>query len=544
MNLFSFLYNTMQVRVNDPKNTRYWLPTVLQGIDGSNSKGKLLPIETTNFDIGPVKGEAGTTVTTAFTGQWESYLEKVQRVDLSTQKAIPSPNTPFASLSFLNATISGLENLYVLGNPNVASDNTGYRTTITLQSNYYDGTNNKPSVPKLSIAGNYKIMQSLCTADKATPTVCNGKNSTDIDGKGFASIEIDNAFIEADLFIYVSGTGAGRTVGIKITAIRLRGANKGSFPDLQVLDIKIDVSVSSFLKGVWVTMSKKAITSPEGRTGIFSQINQQLNTADNLSKLSDTVTTQFQKALSSIMGSIPQNSLPLDVNQNVPNPADLYIFDRIRFSLNDPSGQWYLPKIVTNVNNPTLEPLKIASISIPDQPLSDFNITLSKIQLNNVVVSGLSNILAPVNQLVFQPNADLNATVNLSALPTPPPPLTATSSFSFFPTGADQTFTGSLVIRVKQSQLSFSTSLGGNDVSSLVMNLSSAKITARLADISIVLSLDSFFTDMINNSVLNQDSLKQTILDKLNQEITNNLQAIGQQITDSARKGIGGRLDS
>jgi hypothetical protein len=544
MNLFSFLYNTMQVRVNDPKNTRFWLPTVLQGIDGSNSKGKLLPIETDNFEIGPVKGEAGTTVTTAFTSQWQSYLEKVQKADLSTQTAIPSPNTPYATLSFLDATISGLENLYVLGNPNVTSDNTGYKTTITLQSNYYDGTNNKPIVPKLSITGNYKITQSLCTADKATPTVCNGNYSTDIDGKGLASIEIDNAFIEADLNIYVTGTGAGRTASIKITALRLRGANTGSFPDLQVLDIKIDASVSSFLKGIWVTMSKKAITSPEGRTGIFTEINEQLNSADNLSRLSGTVTTQFQKALNSIMGGIPQNSLPSDAGQNVPNAADLYIFDRIRFSLNDSTGQWYLPKIVTSVKNPTLEPLNIASISLPDQPLEQFGITLSKIQLQNIVVTGLSNILAPVNQLIFQPNADLSATVNLSALPTPPPPLTATSSFSFFPTGADQTFTGSLVIKVNKSQLSFATSLGGNDVSSLTMTLSSAKISARTADITVVLTLDSFFTDMINNSVLNQDSLKQTILDKLNGEITNNLKAISQQITDSARKGIGGRLDN
>ena len=552
MKLFDFLYNTMLPRVNNPKDGRYWLPKVLEGIDGSNSQGKLLPLEVDGWNVGNVGGDAGVLVTTDFKEGWASFLEKHEKVDIDDQPPIVDPQTPFATLSFSKATINGLPNLNVLPDAPVQSDGQGYHTTITLQTNYYDGTGGRPTLAPLSFSGNYNLSQKFCTADSESATTCNGNYATDIDGQGLVSININKAFIEADVDITVDGTGAQRAPRTTIRQMRLRGATSGTQPELEITDLQIVANVSTWLVGSWVKLSKEALTSAEGQAGIFSQINIALNSSDNLKSLSDTVTAQLQVVLNDMIGAVPDNMLPSDAGQNISNAADMYLFDRMRFALNNASGQWYLPMLLCNFSDPSLEPLTVSKIDLPQQSIMGMNITT--IQLLDLAVSGLSNMLAPSDTLIFNEDVGLQATIDLSALTNPPakqyngktipaPPLKGTGNFAMMFEDDDETYPGSFVLEVTSSQLHFTTKLDGSDLDTLQIIVLSASIGADPSNVRLNITIDSDFNDMINQ-VLNTPSVTSTIIGKINDALADNLGTISDQITASARAGIASRLDS
>lgn len=552
MKLFDFLYNTMLPRVNNPKDGRYWLPKVLEGIDGSNSQGKLLPLEVDGWNVGNVGGDAGVLVTTDFKEGWASFLEKHEKVDIDDQPPIVDPRTPFATLSFSKATINGLPNLNVLPDAPVQSDGQGYHTTITLQTNYYDGTGGRPALAPLSFSGNYNLSQKFCTADSESATTCNGNYATDIDGQGLVSININKAFIEADVDITVDGTGAQRTPRTTIRQMRLRGATSGTQPELEITDLQIVANVSPWLVGSWVKLSKEALTSAEGQAGIFSQINIALNSSDNLNSLSDTVTAQLQVVLNDMIGAVPDNMLPSDAGQNISNAADMYLFDRMRFALNNAGGQWYLPMLLCNFSDPSLEPLKVSKIDLPQQSIMGMNITT--IQLLDLAVAGLSNMLAPSDTLIFNEDVGLQATIDLSALTNPPakqyngktipaPPLKGTGNFAMMFEDDDETYPGSFVLEVTSSRLHFTTKLDGSDLDELQITILSASIEADPSNVRLNITIDSDFNDMINQ-VLNTPSVTSTIIDKINDALADNLGTISDQITASARAGIASRLDS
>jgi len=532
--LFNFIFNTMQTRVNDVSNQRFWLPGVLEGMDSSGGSGKLLPLTVSEWKVGPISGEAGKTITDSFCLNYKSYLEKVKKLSFANQDVIPAPDTPCPVMAFEQVTINGLQNLRVQPNPPTVSDAGGYHATVTLMTNYYDGTDGKPDIPLFGLSGQYLLSQSLCTASNDNPSVCNGVNRDDIDGRGAFDIVINGAYIQASLTISIEGKAIGRKPVITMTGLQFMGAYEGGAPGFDINSLSIVASVSEYLKNVWVAMSERALTSPEGQTGIFQQINHSLNEPNNLKSISDTITPQLVRALDKLIGETPDGKLPDDSGQQLVNPCDLYMFDRLRFGLDDPAGQWYLPNTVRSIRNPVLEPLHIDGLQLPDQQVD--GMSYRQIKLLSVNVTGLSNMQALSKEMIFDVNGALDATVHIGAL-------TGNGQFSLLPDGMDAPLTGGFDLTIQQSVLHFRSDLSGEDASSLTLRLHSAVINADPAVIKLQLHIDSVFRDFIN-SVLNARGTLLDIMDKLNDVLAGHLDSISQEISKATSKGMLSRLDS
>lgn len=547
MTLFNFIYNTLRAKVNDSNNSRFWLPKVLENIDGSNNN-KLLPLTTDKFNVGEIKGEAGVTITNSFKSQYGSYLEYGQKVNMNNQEAIASPDTPYPSLAFETMEVGGLQNLWALADPPTTSGTFGYKTIISLQTNYYDGVSHQPSVPTIKVKGNYLLSQNLCTANKDSNTTCNGNYSTKVNGTGFVDISINDGWIEADTTITINGTGANRTLNVKINKIIFRGSTNGSNPKMVINDLKIVANVSDYLKGAWVEMSKKAISHPDAQASMFAQINNSLNSPENHSKLSETMTSQLQKAMNDLLGNMPPGKLPDDSGQKLENPVDQYIFDRIRFGFNDPTSNSYLPLTISNINNPVLDPLNIKEIPLPNQKI--LGLTAEDIKVTNINFNGLTNVIAPNNQVVFTSSTEMTATLDIGAIAKatklsngqtiPPPPLNGKGKFSLSYAGSP--LSGGFNISISSSQFDLKTVINGSDISTMVITINQASLVANPSQVTITIDIDSFFEKTINQFI-NKDNIKNKIIGEINSELSNNLTSISQQITKASRSAINDRLN-
>ena len=533
MSLFSFIFNTLRIRVNDPKNHRFWLPKVLEGISGSNQQGKLLPLTVDRWEVGTISGEAGTTIVNSFLSNYRSYLEKARKIKLTGQDTIANPATPYPRLSFLRMTINGLENLRVMGNPPVQSGGGGYETVVTLQTNYYNGKNGTPTLPLFGLSGDYLITQDLCTADHASPGVCNGRNSDRINGQGKVALTIANAFIKATVRISIVGAGKDRKPLVTIGKLVFLGEYEQTAPGFSIDSLSIVANVSEYLKDIWLTMSQKALNSPEGQAGIFGQVNSALNEPGNLRQLSETLSPQLSTALDSIMGAVPSGRLPDDSGQQLPNPADLYVFDRLRYALNDPQGQWFLPRTISSITQPPLEPLRIDRIDLPDQQSDGLRYT--QIRLTNGVVTGLSHLQASSRQLVFDANGSLDATLTAVGL-------RCTGSFSLLPEGFDDALTGGYTLDIDKGMVHFRAGFSGEEVGGLNITIGAARLVADPSQIRFSLQINSEFRVFIN-AVLNTPGVLTSMLDRLNDAIGRNLDSVGREISKATNKGIASRLD-
>lgn len=546
MSLFTFLWETIRPRANDPANARFWLPGVLAGIERPDGQGKLLPLVQPRWDLGPITGSTGATISKSFADNWATYLQKVQHVDLSHQYPIASPSSPNPVLTLGGdagpVVVNGLDNLYVQPAQAITPTATGYELALVLQLGYYDGSKGRPTRSPLTIDAPYTLAQQLCTSSDGV--TCNGNYENSIVGGGTVSIAITNAWIYATLEVGVAGAGTARAPTVQLTKVRLSGATPGSDPDLAIQSLTIDARVSSYLRTVWVTLATNALESPDGRAGIFASMNTQLNQPGFLASLTATLTSQCATMLDSLLG--PGLAAPAGGGLN---PADAYLYDRVRFALDAPGSSWYLPRILCNLEQPPLDPLKIASIGLPDITVA--GLTFTAVTLTDVVLVGLTNLETPSDQVVFN-DTGVAWTAHLGAIANPPPvpcacgghipapPARATAQFSMSTLG--QPLTGSVSVTVTDGLLAGQATAIGVDVSQLAITVTSLAVQMPvLADLVISVDIDSAFQDLVN-SVINQPGPQQAILDALNQQLTGQLGTVSTQVTAYAKAAIAAQL--
>jgi hypothetical protein len=558
-NLFTFVFNTLQKRANNPANHNYWLPEKIAGAKKPTGEN-IIPLNETNWNLGPLSDPM---ITGLFVDQWKLKLSRDKATKdeyLARHTVIPSPDNPSANLSFPAITINGLHNLFVLGNPQTISIPEGYQTKITLQMDYYNGETASPQLPGLSMNGQYRIVQCLCTADKTIehPTQGDGWQSISIDGTGTFFATFDQTFVDADLHITVQGTGPNRRLTADLVRIKVRGQNETSLPQV-ILDPEKGLTIESKMwiaQSIWLKMAKDAIQSPDGQKGIFLQLNASLNSAGNLGSLSQIFTSQLNNILDSTFGAIPSAGLPENPGQSPANPVDRYIFDRARAALNNPAGEWFLPSVVYNSQNPSLEPLNIDIISLPDQNI-DFlgeEIVFTQIQLNRIVMTGTSNIITPPPQLACQ-GADIKALLNLSTLNPPPsvktpagmkqvplPPLTATGRFSMLPEGEPEPLTGAFQLKVQSSNIQIAIQPTGTVLEDLQLKVTQLQFMIQPEMMALSLDIDSAFKKSIEQ-VFNGPNIKSRIIGELNTALAGKLLDISKAATDAARNTIATRLD-
>jgi hypothetical protein len=546
MSFLPMILNTAQTMANDPGN-KYFLPGVLASISGDNAQGKLLPVEAQAWPVGPIGGVPGQTIASAFEANWLTYLEKVEKLNISGQDAIPQPATPEPVLNLGGAAqpiqIIGLQNVKVANVSELTATDDDYRITMTLVLNAW------PDYPPMSISAPYALSQDICLANTGSGT-CNGNASTDINGSGSADVRILGAAISADANIGITGQDTARQLVVSLNAVKLVGDGAGVTPSLNVDSLTIDASVSQFLLNVWKNAATQAITSQDGCSAIFTQIEAALNSANNLGSLSSTLTAQLRSVLDGAFDTVSAGSLPSHPQVPGVNQVDQYLVDRATYSLNTQGSDFYLPQLITSISNPQLEPLQISTISVPDISIPVLGVTATQVGLSQVSVVGLSNLLTPAAQMVFQPHR-LSFVAALGTLNPPPvfpgqatqvpaPPMQLKGSFSMTITGT--VVAGSIAITLNQPTLSVTVDSEGDKLDNLQLHFSTLSIgVADPKDLVIAVQLDSAFQGMINEA-LNTPSIQTQILEAVNGAVQDNLGQISSAVTTEVVKLLHARL--
>jgi hypothetical protein len=548
--LFGFVFNTLRKRANDPANAKFWLPAKLQSADGPFD-GKLLPVTGRDWSIGEIQGEAGTTSRSTIGGQWW-IIATSKKKGFDDEMPIACPDQPWPVMTLPEVTVTGLENVYVMGDPAVEQPGTGYRATLTVQFGYYDPRSAPSLTAPVTVTGRYAMVQCQCSARKSQPTVCDGKLRDRIEGRGTFIITMSDLYADVSVDLAPSGSASDRTLRAAVTNIGLRGKTPGSNPVLAVKSLTIESLYKGFANSIWKTQATKALTSDDGTRGLLNNLNAALNQPANLTKLSQMLSDQLARILDSALGAVPPGRLPSLAGQQAPNPADQYVFDRIRYALNDPASDYYLPKIVVKSQHPQLEPYTTDSIALGDQSYEGMQ--FQNLRITQLVVNGLSNAAAPADTMVFRPDA-IDARVGVGVLGAPPtvtaggrtlqvpaPPLQIAGLFSMQVAGDGGDLGGRITIRVNNATVDASVDFSGQELAELQVIFKRLTIAAANPDVSVTLQVDSAFSDIMN-AVVNQDSVKQQVLEAINQRAAGSLGSISTDATNDVRRLVAAQLD-
>ncbi|MGJ4788453.1 hypothetical protein [Leptospira koniambonensis] len=567
--LFGFIFNTLRKRANDPQNSSLWIPKKLQEASGPNKEGKLLPLSGSNWDLGSITGEAGDNFQNIIKSQWwisKVGFERRKDPELKKHQPIACPENPYPKLSMPEVTINGLENVYILPNPIIQKTEEGYNSILSIKFAYYQGKDGLPSLENFRLEGKYCLEQNVCSApltpSGVLPSQCDSwYPSENIKGEGDFTLSITDLYADLVLNVFIEGKGSSRILRTRIETLSVRGEVPDSDPTFSVDDLNTKTDLTFIANNLWLPKAKDAIESEDGRRGIVSNLNQTLNQTENLQKLSQMLENQLIQFLDNVLGEIPNGFLPSNQGKQATNPVDRYVFDRVRFSLNDPKSDYYLPKMILKISDPSLEPYIFSEISLGNQSvnISDFGtFEFQNILLQNMKISGLSNAVALPETLFFRskgfdlevsvsslnPSPEIRSYKNKKETVTkvPSPPLQIRTSFSMYAEGIDDKISGDLEAKISKSKLIASVDFEGEELEALEISFSKLQYVSLLPDISVKILVESAYQDIIS-SVLNQDSLKQKALDAGNSKAVENLKKIGQFATDDVKKIISSKLD-
>jgi hypothetical protein len=551
--LFGFIFNTLRPRVNDPRNAKFWLPKKLQDLDKPHGGGKMLPIQGTDWKLGNITGTTGSTFQKVITDQWwlgAVGLKHRGDPEMANHQPIACPADPWPQLALPEATIDGLENLWLLPDPDISQPGTGYHCVITFQCGYYQGQGDLPTLSQLRVVGKYALTQCVCSAPatqagEPSPTACDDwVPRAAIRGLGDLTVTLTDVFIDAALTMTVVGSGPGRTLQVAVDTITVRGPEPGQLPNLVVDNLTVETQWEWMANAIWLPQAKRAIESPDGTRGLIDNLDASLNESDNRTKLGAQLTAQINTSTERILGTIGSGGLPSDAGQQASNPVDQYFFDRLRVAVNAPDSGYYLPKVVSCSNDPPLEPYDAGTITLGDQAVE--GIPFQNCRCMDVTITGFSNVLGPANQLILTP-AQIDATLNLSTIgsPTiahvPKPPLTITGIFSFEAEGMPA-MTGGLTITVIPSRVRAMVQTAGQDLDQLVLTFEKLELQAEFNALTISVDIDSMFKSLIDQ-VVNRDDIKSKILGSINARLSQHLGGISQSATRGVRTSITSALD-
>lgn len=525
MTLFSFLFNTFQPRLNNKTNKRFWLPRVLQGIDNPDPAigDKLLPLKGLDWALGKIKGDAGVNIAMAIVAAARPLEEG--DVDVCNPDDEDDDDN-YPTLSMKDGTVLGLDNLLVCPDPRINESSDGYKATIELKFEAYD------ELAKLSLNGSYQLEQKVKVQDAQQTFI------QTIVGAGTFTSKITNAKLQADIEIRIVGSKSLRKSALTITELRLvsdTGIDSPVF-DTEVLTINAEAGFDI----IWLELSNTALNDSTTRATMLQNLTTTLNKPQNLNSLSLTLNQQLDKALDSLFGQTEQ--LPSDNNQEFSNAADIYLFDRLRVAINDRQSHLYLPRQLLSINSPKIEPLDIDHIDIGKQKAG--GLFWQPNMLSQINITGLSNNLAPVDNIHVKEHL-LTMLASQGVLITsndrlvegkeiPAAPLQIHANFSLSPPNGITSVTGTLTVSVNNSMLEIHAIAGGIMLDDLVITFKKMMLKATLNAIKIYLNItsDSMMNQMANNLV-NQDSVKQQLINQLNEQIGNNLATISQQVSES-----------
>jgi hypothetical protein len=216
----------------------------------------------------------------------------------------------------------------------------------------------------------------------------------------------------------------------------------------------------------------------------------------------------FANFIDKYLGNVRQgDSLPSGGNDASINPGNVYLFDRLRYSLGTPQLPLYLPDLIKNAKNPNLNPFKPGNFSIA----CDLKI-ISQIDFTDPVIAGLTGV--QVSSECFKYRALDTVSVKVDTAD-----LTVCSSLTCILKNSSS-INGDLTVCMKECALGTVLVFGyDDDKKNALITVQSLSIIQDILKMSIDIAIDSaVFADIIKQA-LNTPGIKQAIINALNKKI-------------------------
>lgn len=228
---------------------------------------------------------------------------------------------------------------------------------------------------------------------------------------------------------------------------------------------------------------------------------------------------------------------------------DLFFSKLFQAGMSDPDSRIYLPKILTDTQNPSLNPYTMATLDLGKQTLGGVPID---ILLTNLVIEGIPNVSVKAQDGGSFAFTGLNAAiVGQFCRLSPPPPnvnpkLAMSAKFTLSFTGNQ--LTGNLIITIDQASLDANMLLSGDQLINIVTTVNSLKAgVPDTATITPKVTFDGgggdFWATLFSNFIkkkstvdaivsrVNDELNSQSIRDSLSSELSTIFQnAIRQQL--------------
>ncbi|MFF7725434.1 hypothetical protein [Streptomyces sp. NPDC008001] len=576
--LLDFVYATMYKRINNP-DSPYWLPTVLKDVRTSDGRS-LNPLTVDTWDIGQLGGDEGTTIGDTISDSWWVFVGGA--FDIAKAQGVPGlpdnldaftsqrdADQPYPGLSLSTVTVTGLANASVGELRDLTPTKDGYRGTVRVTTAAYDTHGWEKQI---TVTGTYSLVQRVVVIDSPasggdlkppTKVVVKGLEGVEwprqqIEGHGQFRLTATDLAFDVVLRAETAGTGADRTPLLTVEQIKVvsRPAFRLDRDSLTVEGSTIDEDT---LEG-WKDAAADAFNSEGARQALTAKLVGALDDQSFRDQFSATVTTQLAKALDGVLGAVPAGSLP-SYDSGFPakyGPLEVYLFDRLRASVNDTGSGFYPPAVVLGATDPVLEPYALGDMDLGTYKIG---VAQAKISFEGVKATGISNVLVPVEDARLT-EGGIGTTLRFGRITgdakVPPPPLTVTGTgviaFPGTESGAtaqdddtapddDDTIKGSVTVTVTKPSVTAGLSFTGRDADELTIGLDSLALAVAPQDLQVTIHLEEPSPwDKVIQEVLNKDEVKQKIIKGLQDTADSNRTKIADALTTNARTVIRTKL--
>ncbi len=561
--LVNFVYATMRKRANHYANP-HSLPKLLEGIRLDGDK-KLLPVQADDWHIGALTGEPGEAMAQAAAGQWwalvENYSEDAKPpIHLEDFHAIPHPERRMPDFTVPHVEVSGLDNAQIAPLANLKALPDGYRITFPLQFGRFTELQKV-----ITLKGRYVLRQSVCAADKGKNEVTKARTTMPdlhwpvehIQGHGNFALTVNHLTAEVDLHVQLLEEAEGRELRVVVEQIRVpsTGAPTPSY-SLAEQSLTIDGLQNEDLANLWRRSVISAFAMPEAHEELTRQLVGALSTADALREMTRAGTEQLHRVLDITLRPVPAGGLSREMPAGKDNPVDVYLFDRLKASLNDPESDLYPPKVLLSLHDPRVEPYTMQEITIPQLELAE-GMKAHDVKFLDIEVRGPSNAVIPAKRSSLVAGR-IQAAVELSTLegcatvvagqrvPIPDPPLSMSGRFHIRLGDAPDSPEGRFTLTVKRSALDVEVSFRGEELELLEVVFDRLGVRADLDGLRVEVLFgenDQVVQAMINE-VLNSSGVKKKIIEGVNGAVDADRPRIGEAITGMMRAIITERLDT
>lgn len=523
--LFAFIFRTIKASANDPKSKNF-LPVMLGNI--KNGDSPLLPLKEDNWAIGKLGGPSGLAIAKNIANQY---------YQIYGTPVIPWPNNPDPSLDLkdpkgvIKVTINGLENVYLSDFTNYDYDEASATVTadIKMQFNYWTknpgGLQPGQKVTPLSLNVPFILTQNLCLSNSIDDSTCINPSADPVQiiGEGTFSADITQLNFNASLKITVAPNRSGLNLAITKIALVTTGAGAPQFTN-----IKAQLTTESEFQDIISDLITSFMSAGDASKAVFTQMEQSLNGPDNINAISNTLNTQTTNFLDARLGKV-NGPLPGDENQLSTNKVDLYLFDRIRYSLNNPGSDWYVKNLLDNYKNPPLNPFRPDDLNLGSFDLFA-GFKLSNVTLSNIVITGFPNSTVPAASMILAP-PNLRIALLLGSLNTG---TIATANFSATYPGGNLQF--GITVTVHSVSLSAVINPDGDDANQLTVTFKSIDFQVpNVSALQITLSDQSGMGPAVQK-VLNTAEVQQKIVSAIKSQFNDHLAPISGEVTTLIRK--------